>query len=238
MAGKAKGWTGAAGLSLISLSGNASALTFSATAAAQRKFEVWAVSFKAFGTYGQARVTGLTDAQVVAMAAGGQLRGDRNLTEKVTLFALTGAETNHVKSIEWMAYGEVGTGITWIDVKEGELQKTLLRTDLGLRYSREYQFQYYPTQEPLPSREIIGPRVALAFRHALTKEIIFNQDAEILPNLAGESRFLLNTSTRLSSRLTESLSLGVAFVINHDSRPAPGKLPTDTALTVGVEMAL
>jgi hypothetical protein len=30
----------------------------------------------------------------------------------------------------------------------------------------------------------------------------------------------------------------VAFAVNDDTKPAPGKVPVDTSLTVGVEFAL
>ena len=231
-------WTGTAGLALISLSGNANTLTFNGTVNLDRKWEVWALGFKAFGTYGQTRLEGTEDAQVVALAAGVALRGDRKVAGPVTVFSLVGLETNHVKSVEEVGFVEAGTGITWAEVKEGELQKLLVRTDVALRYAREYRFQYYPFQMTLPTRDLLGPKIGVAFRYALSKDVIFSQDAELVPNLLGESRLLVSATTKLSSHLTESLSLGVSFRLDSDSRPAPGKVPTDSALTVGVEVAL
>jgi hypothetical protein len=233
-------WTGTAGLALISLAGNASTLTFNANVAAQRQWESWALGFKGYGTYGQSKTdaTTLVGSEVVAMAAGGQLRGDRKVTDTVTVFVVGGGDTNHVKSIEFAGYGEAGAGITWVNVKEGELQKTLLRTDLAARYARELLFQYYPTALNLPDRDLLGPRAAVAFRYALNEGVIFTQDVEVIPNILGQARYVLNATTKLNSRLTESLSLGLAFQLNHDSVPPAGKLPTDTALTAGVELAL
>ena len=78
----------------------------------------------------------------------------------------------------------------------------------------------------------------LAFRYALSTGIVFTEDAEVLPNVLGDGRVLVNSTTKIAARLTESLSLGVSFVVNHDSLPAPARCPTDTALTVGLELAL
>src|SRR5437870_3714432 len=91
-------WTGTAGVSLISLSGNASTLTFNGTASAARNFDPWAVAVKAFGTYGQSRVVGATEPQVIALAAGASARTDRSVGDRATAFTQAGLETNHLKS--------------------------------------------------------------------------------------------------------------------------------------------
>ena len=232
-------WLGSAGVSLISLSGNASSLTAASSASLQREWSAWLLGLTTFGTYGQTRPPNSDEArQVVALAAGGQLRGDRDVNEQVTVFLLSGVETNHVKSLELRGYVESGSGITWVNQKEGELQRTLLRTDLAIRYSKESQFQYYPVPLDLEDREIAGPRVGAAFRFSPRKGLLFTQDAEVIANLLGESRFLVNTTSKVSSMLTDALSLAVAFLVNYDSAPAPGRISTDTALTVGIEAAL
>jgi putative salt-induced outer membrane protein YdiY len=74
-------------------------------------------------------------------------------------------------------------------------------------------------------------------RYALNKEIRFSEEAEFLPNLVGESRFLVNSTTKLNARLTAALSISVAFLLNFDSSPGGGKKSTDTALTLGLEAA-
>ncbi len=226
------------GLALISLTGNASTLTFSGTGSATRKWESWALGLKAFGTYGQSRPPESTESQVTALAAGAQVRGDRSLTKTVSAYLSTGGEANHVKSIEFLGFGEGGAGIVWVERAEGDLQKLLLRTDLGLRYAREYQFQYYPEPLDLPDRDLLGPKVGAVLKYALSKDIAIAEEAELLASLLGPSRLLFSSTTKLSSRLTESVTLGVAFTLNSDSLPAPGKVSTDTALIVGLEVAL
>lgn len=234
-------WTGSVGLGLIYLSGNASAVTFSSTALAERKTEHWIYGLKATGVYGRARAASAdpdSGSQVIALGATLQLRGDRRLTQAFSIYVLGGAETDHVKSVEFRGYGETGGSIIWLDTKEGELSKTFLRTDLAFRYSKESRFQYYPTPQALPDATLYAPRFGAAFRYNFSKEVNFLQDVEVLPNVVGDSRVLANSMSKLSTRLSQSFSLGVAFSVAHDSRPAPGKKRTDTALNVALDYTL
>ena len=238
-AASASVWTGTLSAGLISLTGNANSMTFSTNGALQKKSEHWIWGAKMGAAYGQTRPAASDlPAEIVALSAGGELRGDYRATESVTAYIKGGMDTDHVKSLELRGFGEAGTGITWIERKEDKLVKLSLRTDLGVRFSHERRYQYFPTPEALPSVSMLSPRLGLGFRYALSAGIIFTEDAEVLPNVLGDGRVLFNSISKVSARLVESLSLGVGFVVNHDSLPAQGKLPTDTALTVGIEVAI
>jgi opacity protein-like surface antigen len=234
-------WTGSVGLGFVSITGNAELLTLTGSAVAEHKTEDWIYGLKTSGVYGRGRAAGSdpnSDAQVLALAASLQLRLDRRLGPIFTTYLLGGAETDHVKSVEIRGFGEAGGSIIWIDQKEGPLNKTFLRTDLAFRYSNESRFQYYPTPQSLPGATLYAPRFGVAFRYGLSTEVAFLQDAEILPNVSGEGRVLINTLSKLSARLVKSLSLGTGFTVNYDSSPAPRKKTTDTALTVTLEYLL
>lgn len=234
-------WAGSVGLGLIYLSGNSKAVTFNGTAVAEHKSEHWIYGLKALAVYGTSRAASAdpnSESQVNALGASLQLRGDRRLTQSLSVYLLGGAETDHVKSVEFRGYGEAGGSIIWLDTKEGELSKTFLRTDLAFRYSNESRFQYYPSGMSLPNATLYAPRFGLAFRYNLSKGIGFLQDAEILPNVTGDSRVLVNSLSKLTARLIQSFSLAVGFTVAFDSSPAPGKKDTDTALTVGLEYSL
>lgn len=238
---KKETWNGLVGVGLVSLSGNAEALTFTANAAADRKFGPWALGFRANGAYGQARPTPEQDAQVIALRASATARGDRSVASFASIYALAGAETDHVKSVEARGFGEVGTGLTFYEKKIDDWERAYIRGDLAFRYSYESRFQYYATPTVpvgvLPSATLVAPRAGLVFRYALNKEIRFSEELEFLPNLAGAARFLLNSNSKLNARLTESLSIAASFLVNYDSSPAGGKRPLDTALTLGLEAA-
>lgn len=237
-------WAGTVALGLISLTGNSETLTFSTNAALERKSPDWIWGIKASGAYGRGRSAGDAPAQVTALNATFQARGDRRFDDKLSLYLMTGVDTDHLKSIEWRPFGELGLSVIWWDRKEGDFQKTTLRTDLGFRYGREYRFQYYPVQvsanqDPaLAEVDVVAPRLGAFFRYAVNKEVIFTEEVSALGNVSGTARLLFTSTSKATARLTGKVSLGLGFVVNDDSEPPKGKVPVDTALTVGVEIAI
>jgi len=231
-------WTGNVGLGLISVTGNGRQITVSGNAAAQYRSEHWIWGGKVLAAYGRGTGVGESDSQVTALNAAVGLQGDRRLTEMFSLFLGTGVDSDHVKSVELRGYGEGGLGIIWIDQQVGKLQKSFLRTDFGFRYARELRFQYYLTELNLPDVTLVAPRAALSFRYAINDSVAFTQEAEVMPNITGTDRLLVNTMSKINARLFANVSLGLAFAVRYDSAPAAGRVPTDTALTVGLEAAL
>ncbi|ATB50220.1 DUF481 domain-containing protein [Corallococcus macrosporus] len=240
---KKKGeWDVTVGLGLISLTGNASTLTVSGLASAQRTTDHWIYAIKSFGSYGRSRppeVEGqAAESQVVALNAGVELRGDRRFTEVISGYLLAGAEADHVKSVESRTYGEGGMGVLWWDEKKEKGRESYLRTDAAFRYANETRFQFYPTRMDLPDVDLGGPRFGAVFRYGLAQNVLFKEDVEVLVSVIGDSRMLFNSQTQLSVGLTKQLSLGASFLIKHDSAPPPGKVPTDTALALNFEVML
>jgi hypothetical protein len=237
-------WSGTLGLGLIALTGNSKTVTFSTLGALERKSKLWIWGIKGSAAYGQNQAPGQTSAQVSALNAMFQARGDRRFSDMTSLYLLAGVDTDHLQSVESRPFGELGVALIWFDEKQGDLAKTSLRTDLGFRYGREYRFQYYPVHvgpsgDPsLAEVDIVAPRLGVAYRYAVNKDVIFTEEISALGNVVNQARLLFSSTTKLASRLTEKLSLGVSFVINDDTVPAPGKVPTDTALTVGLEIGL
>jgi hypothetical protein len=230
-------WTSTVGLGLIWLTGNSNTLTFNGNATASKTWAGWGIGIKAFGTYGETALNQGPET-VTALQAGVRLRGSRDVTPSVPIFIAVGVETDHIKSEESLTFAEVGAGIIWAQRKEADYEKLLLRTDLSMHYEYETDFQYYPTTESLPHRDLLGPRVGLIFRYAMRKDVIFTEDADVIPNVLGAARVRVDSMTKVASRLTGSLSLTMTFQVNYDSVPPPGKLPTDTALMAGLELAL
>ena len=236
-------WAGTVALGLIALTGNSQTITFATNAAAERKGPEWIWGIKAYAAYGQNAAPGVAS-QVTALNAGIQARGDRRFTEATAGYLMLGVDTDHLKSLESRPFGEVGVALTWWDRKEGDLQKSTLRTDLGFRYGREYRFQYYPvhvgpSQDPAFAEvDVVAPRLGAFLRYALNKDVIFTEDVSALGNVVGTARLLFTSASKLSSRLGEKLSLGVSFVVNDDTVPPKGKVPADTALSVGLEVGI
>jgi hypothetical protein len=231
-------WSGTVGLGLIALTGNSQTITFSTNAALQRKSKDWIWAIKASAAYGQNQAPQTGVSQVTALNGAVSARGDRRLSDQLSIYLLAGIETDHLASVEERPYGELGVSLIWFSDKVGDFEKTSLRTDLGFRYGHEYRFQYYPNQLNEPGVDIVAPRLGVAYRYALNKDVIFTEEISALGNVVDTPRLLFTSTTKISSRLTEKVSLGVSFVVNDDTVPAPGKVPTDTALTVGLEVAL
>lgn len=234
-------WKGSVGLGLISLSGNASTLTFNGLASAERKSKGWIYGVKAQAVYGRSRLpateTEAERTEVVALGANADIRVDRRFTPVISGYVLAGALTDHVKSVEVRGTGEAGAGISWWDEKGEDGKFTSLRTDLAFRYFRETRFQYYPTRLNLEDVDLGGPRVGVAFAYGLSKDTVFTEEAEAIPNVLGESRLLVNSTSKLTVGLTDSLSVGTSFVLQYDSSPPPGKVSTDTALAANVQVS-
>jgi hypothetical protein len=231
-------WTGSLNLGTIFLTGNSETITFTTALALERKSEDWIWGLKAAGAYGQTRAatTGLD--QVTALNGMFMLRGDRRFGPVASAFLKAIVSSDHVASIEVRPVGEVGASIIWFDEKEGTLAKSSLKTDLGFSYGREVRFQYYPTPAHVDSVDLIGPHVGVAYRYAISKDIIFNDDLDLTPNLVGDARLIVANNAKLAARLSATLSLGVGFNFVIDTAPAAGKKSVDTATMINLEFAL
>lgn len=231
-------WKGSVGAGLIVLTGNSDTTTFSGTGAVTRESPDWTLSAKAAGAYGHSRLADGGSPQTTVLNGAGQLRVDRKLGDGWSAFALGGLEADHVASVEYRTIAELGVGAQWLDVKRDGWQRLALRTDLGLRYGFEARYQYYGAPiGPLPGVEQLAPRFGVAFVLGFSKEVTFSEEAEAIPSLTTRGRVQAKAVSKLSSRLTQALTFGVAETVTVDSRPAAGKEPTDTALTALLEAA-
>ncbi|GMU58835.1 MAG: hypothetical protein AMXMBFR34_05980 [Myxococcaceae bacterium] len=246
---KPKAWTGLVGAGLQFLTGNTQTLTLTFNVAAERNWEVWALGLKLNGAYAlsnpKANEPGTTS-DTTARRAQGLIRGDRKFGGFASVFGLGGVEFDHVKNIESRSYGELGSGLTFFDTKDAEKNERLfLRLDLALRAGYETRFQYFPVEQQVtdPAIPILAPRAAIAFRWNFNKHVKVTEDLEFIPFLLAPDagRLLINSTTKLSSRITENVSLTASVLVNFDSSPPsvppPGfqRRTTDVALTAGVD---
>lgn len=241
-------WGGNAGLGLTFLAGNAEALTLTGSLALDRKWSDWAFGLRLSGAWGLSNPSSTGAATTNTRRAAGTVRGDRTLGGGfASLFLLAGSEFDHMKNIESRTVGEVGTGLTFFNVKQGDLEKVFLRFDLAARAGYETRYQFFPTVSAIDPYAVVifAPRVALAFRWAFSRHVRLSEEIEVMPFLLAPDlgRLLINNTTKLNARLTPSLSLALNFVVNFDSSPPqppppiPPRRQTDVAITVGIEAA-
>jgi hypothetical protein len=129
--------------------------------------------------------------------------------------------------------------VLWIDAKEGpaekRYQKTLLKTDLNIRVQPESRFQYYPVPMQIDDSLLVGPRLAAVFAYAVNPTINFREELELLPNVLGVPRYLVNSLSKVSVGLSTLLAFNATFALKFDSQPAVDKKPVDTVLSLGLE---
>ncbi len=242
---KPEGWAGTVGLGLTFITGNSQMLTLTGTAAADRTWGDWSMQMRANGAYGlsnpSANVADSTSS-VTAKRATGTVRGDRAFGGFAALFVLGGAEFDHMKNIESRAFGEAGTGLTFFNEKKDDKERLFLRLDLAMRAGHETRFQYFPTPKSIDPYAVVilAPRAAITFRWTVNEHVRFSEEIEFIPFVLEPNfgRLLMNNTTKLNAKLTESIALATALVINSDSTPPksdPPRLSTDVALTVGIE---
>lgn len=231
-------WTGSVGVGLISLTGNASTLTVTANALAEYKSSDWVVIGKASGAYGTSAPPGEEERTVVAETAAGSLRGERRFSQVLSGYAQLGLETNHLASLELRSAAELGMGIVLLDVRALEKERCFLRVDVAARYSYDSRFQYYPVKLNEPDLQMLAPGAGLTFRYAINDAVTISEVGEISPNVLGDARLVAKSTTKVTASLTTRLAFNVTFGVTYDSAPAEGKVPTDTALTVGLEVRI
>ncbi len=234
-------WAGTVGLGLTWVTGNVTSIAFVASGQATRKGEHTITVLKAFGGYGEKVKESGVGTEVLLLNAGLAGQFDYRFTQHVSAFVGAGIDTDHVKSVEIRGYADVGVGVLWLDVKEGEVgkefQKLYLKTDLGLRVMPEERFQYYPVEMDVPNALMVGPRLGLSFRYALSAAAYFTEDAELMPNVLPNQpgRVLFNSVSKLGVGIGANMSLAAGFTVKYDSAPAVGRKNTDTVLSVGLD---
>ncbi len=225
-------------------SGNVSSVSFVGAAGGIRKAKKTIITFKLFGGYGQATNAPVApategDTQVLLYNAGVTGQFDYRFNDMISAFVGAGVDTDHVKSVELRGYGDLGVGVLWLNVKAEKYQKVLLKTDLNLRVQPEERFQYYPTEQALPSAFLLGPRVAVNFRYAMSEGTFFAEDLEVIPNVIGDSagRVLFNSNSKLAVSVAANVSVSASLSFKYDSQPAEGKKDLDTLVTFGLDAA-
>jgi len=235
------------GLSLIAVTGNANAVSAKVAASVTGILGVWKFKASSFAAYGQTTAKSVADSQVTALNANLDLRGDRELSKVFSSYVQVGASTDHVASIEWQGRAELGASITWWEEIEGTTKvskegvkedttyiKSRFSSDLGVRYTRESRFQYYPVAKNGDDLDIFSPRLGLSLRYALSRRASFVEEAEILPDVVDTKNLRAISNSVLSAQIVDGITLNISFKIRTIGSPAENKKPTDTELSAGV----
>lgn len=236
-AAKPQAWNYQLGVSFLSVTGNANALTGKLSGQAEGSFGKWGTKIVAGAMYGQTTAATAVESEVTALNVNGSAKGQRAITDRFNAYVLGGTMMDRVASIALQGYGEAGVGLVWFEQKEEDFVKSKLTTDLGFRYTRELRAHYYPEYEKLPTVEIYSPALKASFRYALTKTAVFTQDVEILPDVVDTANLRGVATSALSAQIDKGISLALGFKVRYVGVPAPGAKSTDTELSAGVNWA-
>jgi putative salt-induced outer membrane protein YdiY len=227
-------WTFQIAANLLSVTGNATAVTGKVAGRVEGRWTDWAVLVKADAAYGQAEPTTGGPASVTALNASGLVKGDRKLSEILSAYLSAGGATDHVASIEYQAFGEAGVSVVWYEHKEADFVRSRVRSDLGFRYTRESDFRYYPAVANLGGQNIFAARVAGSFLYSLTKTSLITEDLEVLPDVVNPKNVRATSTTALAVELVRGVAIQAAFKVRYIGVPAAGAKSTDTELGAGV----
>lgn len=231
-------WVYNLGVNLISVSGNANAVTAKALGQVTGKWGPWAATIKGSAAYGQTSVPNEAAPLVTGQNADVSLRGDRGFTEVFGAYVTGGGATDRVASIRLQTYGEAGVGITWFEEKDAgaDWVRNRLRTDFGFRATHEARMKYFPEPDPASetARNIFSPRMTVAFKYALSKTAFFSQDAEILPDLQQNQNLRASAASLISAQIDKGIALNLGFKVRYIGQPAKDAKTTDTELGAGI----
>lgn len=229
-------WTGAAMLSLNLHAGNTRLFLIEASGLAEYATDRWVATIKGDASFEKAAGAD-EDSLTIAEAASLTLRGERRLTSLLGIFLLAEASTDHLANVKVRLDGEAGVAFTLTDRFSPAGQHHLLRLDLGVHYSNEDRYRYFISEGELPNVDLLSPALRLAFYYPINERVIFIQYAQVLPNVLGDARVLIESNSKLSTALTARLAINLNLKFDVDTDPADGVGPTDLALLLGGEFA-
>ncbi|AKU90959.1 DUF481 domain-containing protein [Vulgatibacter incomptus] len=175
-------------------------------------------------------------------------RGDRFVSERVSIFAAGQAERDVFAGIKILLAAQVGaTYLAWEtrDPEKAELITNRLRLELGGYGARE-NFTLSPAAPPdavltANDRNIWASRVAVSYLHALSRTSTFGLDSEYIQDYNDTANVVVNTSGYVAAAINDSFALKLTATHRFDNVPAEAQPPlkkNDFLLTAGLVVTL
>jgi len=214
-------WTGKAELSYVATSGNTDTSSLGAGFELNYKPAPWV--FTLTGAYLRAS----SDGDLKAESLAGGLRGARDLTPRIDIFAAALYYRNRFAGIDSRYGGEAGAGYKIID------EKTLrLRGEAAVGYTREDPVDLPPQVSPAFS--YATARAGLDFGWKFSKNAELTELVSWTDNLKTTSDWFLRSTTALTASLTSVFALKASYTYLYDNVPVPGFEKRDTITSVAL----
>lgn len=153
-----------------------------------------------------------------------ELRYDRKLNEKLSVFAAQGVESDRFAGFLQRYNSDIGPRYRVLEIEK----KWLWLAELGYRYSRERR-----TNGERVSKDQV--RAYTEINHQWSETAATKYWVEYLPNFSNTSDWAISSELSVSAAMNAHLSVKLAYLVKYDSQPAPGALDkTDTLYTTAL----
>lgn len=215
--GKTVSFTGDVGL--VNASGNSNITTLNVADKLGIKLGGWAVGEGFSYTYAT------TNDTVSASLWHASVRGDRTLSTRLAIYALTEYDRNRFAGIASRVSPSAGlSALVFSDSANS------LKIEAGAGYTWQQSFR------PDTARNYATGRLALGYHLRIGAHAALEQDLEFLPDLEDEDDFRINSQTAVIAPITTGIGLKASYVVHYDGLPEPGFKRTDRILTTGVQV--
>lgn len=206
-------------IGFVNTSGNTELTTINVGDKLELKTGSWAV-VQNFGV-----IYGTNEGETSTSLWRAGLRGDRTISERLSLFVLSEFDRNTFAGIGSRYAESVGLAAKLI---RGTRDK--LDAELGVGYV------WQNADGGGLDQEFGAGRAALMYRHALNAKATFAQSIEFLPNLKTSDDLRINAETSLTAPLSTGIAMKAGYIIRYDGLPEPGFEKSDRILTTGLQV--
>lgn len=205
-------------LSYVQTGGNTDVLTFSGNNTLKYRFSSrWAGAWKIGALYGK------TDGEENAERYYTDLRADCKASDRLYYYGLGGWFRDKFSGIDNRYY--LGPGVGY-HILTGDRQ--FLSTEVGLNYANEEYANH-------TRNEFMEGRLFGKYEYVFNPKTKFSQIAEYLHNFSDSGKFRINSTTAVTTMLSDMFSLKLSYEINYNNKPTPDSLKqTDTIFSVAL----
>lgn len=152
------------------------------------------------------------------------LRGDRALSDRWSIYALTAFDRNTFAGFDRRFEEGAGAAVQLVRQPRDQLS-----AEAGISIVQQHSITGLNDNFP-------SARIAALYQHNFTKLAFFKQAAELLPDLKTSENLRVNTESDVVAPLSQHISLKLSYVIRFDNLPEPGFKKTDRLLTSGIQI--
>lgn len=146
----------------------------------------------------------------------GEVRYDRFLSRKDSLYVLSGAFADRFAGYDWQVHGQLGVSHAFVQMKTAAFYG-----EIGVDVARE---DFIEGADP-NAQNVISPRLLIGGGYAFNPAVRIDDQVELLENLLQRDDIRVRETASLTAALTTKLSIRVSYTLAFDNVPVKGPLP-------------